>query len=209
MRPAPCPPAPRGSRAAWPMPCSLADALPLAADTPPEAAPPDGESFSAVAPQPPLIAPPPVEPGPAPPSPPAGCSNGEATPPPQGLFPERPPPPVPGWFDIARPETPGGKVLDRVERPSLVEDRPASDETANQRRRVPLPEAVRCFDRGLSLLQDKLFAAALEEWERAAVLDPDNRMYQVNLKRLRQRVSNPTSPNPRSVVHEHEKRESQ
>ncbi len=116
--------------------------------------------------------------------------------------------PTPGWFDISRPETPAVKVLDRPEPASRVEP-PASDESLNQRRRVPLPEAARCFDRGLSLLRDKLFAAALEEWERAAVLDPDNRMYQVNLKRLRQRVSNPTSPNPRSVVHEHEKRESQ
>jgi serine/threonine protein kinase len=185
----------------------LADALPMAADTPPEPPPPDSESFSAVAPQPPLIAPPPVEPASA--IPPSWLFERRTTTAAEGLFPERPTPSVPGWFDIARPETQGGKVLDRVDRPSLVEDVRASDETANQRRRVPLPEAVRCFDRGLSLLQDKLFAAALEEWERAAVLDPDNRMYQVNLKRLRQRVSNPTSPNPRSVLNEHEKRESQ
>jgi hypothetical protein len=123
-----------------------------------------------------------------------------------GQFPERPASQVPGWFDIARPATPGAKALDRPEPPSLLER--ASEESASERRRVTMPEAVRCFDRGLSLLQDKLFAAALEEWERAAVLDPDNRMYQVNVKRLRQRVSNPTSLNPRSV-HEHEKRESQ
>jgi hypothetical protein len=179
----------------------------MAADTPPETMLPDSESFSAVAPQPPLIAPPPVEPASAT-IPPSWLFERRSTTAAEGLFPERPTPSVPGWFDIARPETQGGKVLDRVERPSLVEERQASDETANLRRRVPLPEAVRCFDRGLSLLQDKLFAAALEEWERAAVLDPDNRMYQVNVKRLRQRVSNPTSLNPRSV-HEHEKRESQ
>jgi serine/threonine protein kinase len=199
----------------------LADTLPLADEMLPTPGP-EIESFSAVAPQPPLIAPAPREELAAPEAPEPATGDPDPSPtsaiPPSwlferripaavdGLFPERPASQVPGWFDIARPATPGAKALDRPEPPSLLER--ASEESANERRRVTMPEAVRCFDRGLSLLQDKLFAAALEEWERAAVLDPDNRMYQVNVKRLRQRVSNPTSLNPRSV-HEHEKRESQ
>ena len=52
-----------------------------------------------------------------------------------------------------------------------------------------MSEAVRAFDRGLELLQQKLYAAALEEWERVFALEPSNRTYQVNLKRLRERAA--------------------
>jgi tRNA A-37 threonylcarbamoyl transferase component Bud32 len=53
------------------------------------------------------------------------------------------------------------------------------------RRKSTLPESVGCFDRGLALLADKQYLRAQAEWERACELDPGNRMYQTNLKRLR------------------------
>lgn len=45
--------------------------------------------------------------------------------------------------------------------------------------------AVEHFERGLEAVQAKRYAEALPEWERAAALEPDNRMYQHNLARLR------------------------
>jgi eukaryotic-like serine/threonine-protein kinase len=102
-----------------------------------------------------------------------------------------------GCFDIRRLDRPAHN-FDDDERPAPVTtgfasrplpapfDRPSPPPPV--RRRPPVPEAVRCFDRGLSLLQDKLYAAALAEWEKAVELDGDNRMYQVNVKRLRERM---------------------
>jgi serine/threonine protein kinase len=53
---------------------------------------------------------------------------------------------------------------------------------------VPPPEAARCFDRGLAYLGSKDYDLALPEWERACQLEPENRTYQTNLKRLRARM---------------------
>ncbi len=59
---------------------------------------------------------------------------------------------------------------------------------APEDRRTPRQlEAARCFDRGLAFLTDKQYGLALDEWERAIELDPYNRTYQTNLKRLRAR----------------------
>jgi serine/threonine protein kinase len=57
-----------------------------------------------------------------------------------------------------------------------------------ERRALPDPEAVRFFDQGLAFLADKQYQLALDAWERALELDPNNRMYQTNLKRLRARL---------------------
>ena len=138
---------------------------------------------------------------PAPATPPAAA----------GFFPERAPAKPAGWFDIKRAgeesppptESPGLHQLSALSahQPSspppllMREPSPSGDE----RRRPPIPEAARLFDRGLSLLSDKLYSAALEEWERACALEPENRMYQVNLKRLRERVFSRDQP-------EHEER---
>jgi serine/threonine protein kinase len=46
------------------------------------------------------------------------------------------------------------------------------------------PRAVRCFDRGLAYLAEKRYGLALAEWEEACALDPENRTYRTNLKRL-------------------------
>ena len=53
---------------------------------------------------------------------------------------------------------------------------------------TPSSEAASCFDRGLSYLGTKDYDLALPEWERACQLEPDNRTYQTNLKRLRARM---------------------
>jgi len=45
--------------------------------------------------------------------------------------------------------------------------------------------AVEHFERGLEAVQAKRYADALPEWERTVALEPDNRMYQHNLARLR------------------------
>ncbi len=49
----------------------------------------------------------------------------------------------------------------------------------------PRAQAVACFDRGLSLIAQKMYQAASAEWERACALDPENRTYQADLNRLK------------------------
>lgn len=44
--------------------------------------------------------------------------------------------------------------------------------------------AAELFERGLMAVRDKRYAEALPEWQQAAALDPDNRIYQHNLLRL-------------------------
>lgn len=53
----------------------------------------------------------------------------------------------------------------------------------------PIEEATRRFDHGLRLLRAGQEKEALKEWERAAELDPANRDYEFNIKRLRKRMS--------------------
>jgi serine/threonine-protein kinase len=65
---------------------------------------------------------------------------------------------------------------------------PAPVPAAPPDRRTSSP-AVRCFDRGLELLGAKLHELALAEWEEACRLDPGNRLYQTNLKRLRAQIA--------------------
>jgi hypothetical protein len=48
---------------------------------------------------------------------------------------------------------------------------------------------VQRFDRGLELLGAKLYELALAEWEEACRLEPENRLYQTNLKRLRAQLA--------------------
>jgi hypothetical protein len=49
--------------------------------------------------------------------------------------------------------------------------------------------ATLAFQAGLELVQDKNYAGALAEWERAIDCDPGNRLYQANLRRLRELIS--------------------
>lgn len=47
--------------------------------------------------------------------------------------------------------------------------------------------AANSFQRGMELVLGKHYDAAVQEWERALELDPNNRIYQVNLRRLHER----------------------
>jgi CheY-like chemotaxis protein len=51
---------------------------------------------------------------------------------------------------------------------------------------TPQQRAAESFERGMQLAQEKRYDEALDEWERAAALVPDNRTYQFNLRRLRE-----------------------
>jgi serine/threonine-protein kinase len=83
------------------------------------------------------------------------------------------------WFDIRRfPARDDDRAADRA-RPS---DAPAGS------------TASRHFDRGLALVAAKNYDEALQEWEAACALEPGNRTYQVNLKRLRERVARKAHP---------------
>jgi CheY-like chemotaxis protein len=53
----------------------------------------------------------------------------------------------------------------------------------------PRGRAAKSFQRGLELVREKEYEAARGEWERALELDPDNRSYQSNLRRLRELMS--------------------
>ena len=49
-------------------------------------------------------------------------------------------------------------------------------------------------NRGLLYVADKKYDLALEQWERARELDPDNRLYRSNLRRLRAQVAGRDRP---------------
>jgi hypothetical protein len=51
----------------------------------------------------------------------------------------------------------------------------------------PKRVAANSFQRGMELVLSKRYEAAVQEWERALELDPSNRIYQVNLRRLHER----------------------
>jgi hypothetical protein len=49
---------------------------------------------------------------------------------------------------------------------------------------------VELFDRGLELRSAGHHGAALDAWERALRLAPDNRVYRANVNRLREQLAN-------------------
>jgi hypothetical protein len=54
----------------------------------------------------------------------------------------------------------------------------------------PAPAAVAAFETGLDLIRSRDYAGAQAALERALQLDPQNRVYRSNLKRLRDRLEN-------------------
>lgn len=56
--------------------------------------------------------------------------------------------------------------------------------------------AAQSFQRGMELVLSKRYDAAVQEWERALELDPSNRIYQVNLRRLHERRRGAVSGGP-------------
>jgi serine/threonine-protein kinase len=53
----------------------------------------------------------------------------------------------------------------------------------------PLEQAVEFFDRGVALRTENRYAEALESWELALALAPDNQLYEANVKRLREELA--------------------
>jgi hypothetical protein len=99
----------------------------------------------------------------------------------------------PAWFtQTASAPTGASADVFSVRRPALAETPPANDARACSFRPDD-HEAARCFDRGFALVSQKRFDEGLRHWERALELDPDNRTYQTNLKRLRERISRESS----------------
>ncbi len=74
--------------------------------------------------------------------------------------------------------------------------RPVEDQTRRVNLSVPaeafprpLPGAVDLFDRGLELRAEGRHGEALDAWEKALALAPENRLYQFHLRRLRAQLS--------------------
>jgi serine/threonine protein kinase len=107
--------------------------------------------------------------------------------------PRRPPPTepsLPHW-------SPPGNLFDRVfgagprgGAPDVCGWRRTPRPPAPDGARAPLQQAVELFDRGLELRAAGRYGQALEAWERALALAPDNRVYQANVIRLREQLEN-------------------
>ena len=104
-----------------------------------------------------------------------------------GLAPSRPPPAkappappsaVPPPVSIfAAPAAPSGTAV-RGWRTTAVARSPEAERSARER-------AVEMFDRGLEMRGAGRYGEALDAWEKALALAPDNRIYQTNVQRLR------------------------
>lgn len=109
-------------------------------------------------------------------------------------FAERPdgPPPLPAIPSRARanivpPTSPlfGGPSGTA---PGLLGWRRTPDQPPHDSHREPLQRAVELFDRGIELRVAGRYGEALQAWERAAALAPENRVYQSNVARLREQL---------------------
>ena len=67
---------------------------------------------------------------------------------------------------------------------------PAVERSARER-------AVEMFDRGVALRGGGRYGEALDSWEKALALAPDNRIYQANVQRLRERSRSAACPDAR------------
>jgi CheY-like chemotaxis protein len=75
--------------------------------------------------------------------------------------------------------------------------RPAEADVFGAQRKdleTPGQRAAEYFQRGLELVREGRHADAIREWEEAATLDPQNRTYQSNLRRLRERIRRSDDP---------------
>jgi CheY-like chemotaxis protein len=80
-------------------------------------------------------------------------------------------------------------VFDRARRPN-----PESEERPDPPLHWSPPDrASQSFDRGMDLLRRKDLHGALIEWQRAVELEPENRTYRANLRRLERLVEEPES----------------
>ncbi len=63
---------------------------------------------------------------------------------------------------------------------------PAGSRVPTAPGRSAVEQAMEFFDRGVAFRKQELFAEALESWELALALAPENRVYQASLRRLRE-----------------------
>jgi serine/threonine protein kinase len=109
--------------------------------------------------------------------------------------PPTPPPPEPRKPDPSAPHwSPPGQLFERVfggpsgTAPGLLGWRRTSERPPHASHGSPLHRAVELFDRGIALRKEGRYGEALDAWERAAALAPDNRVYQTNVARLREQL---------------------
>jgi eukaryotic-like serine/threonine-protein kinase len=127
-----------------------------------------------------------VEPPPLPAIPSRARASGPppVAPPPQ---PRAPDPSAPHW-------SAPGQLFERVfggpggAAPGVLGWRRTPEQPPHDSHRAPLQRAVELFDRGIELRVSGRYGEALQAWERAAALAPENRVYQSNVGRLREQL---------------------
>jgi len=105
------------------------------------------------------------------------------------------PPPQARTADPSAPHwsTPG-QLFERVfggpggAAPGLLGWRRTPEQPPHDSHRSALQRAVELFDRGIELRAGGRYGEALQAWERAATLAPENRVYQSNVARLREQL---------------------
>jgi len=105
------------------------------------------------------------------------------------------PPPQARSADPSAPHwSPPGQLFERVfggpsgTAPALLGWRRTPEQPPDESHRSPLQRAVELFDRGIALRVAGLYGEALQAWERAAALAPENRVYRANVARLREQL---------------------
>ena len=99
----------------------------------------------------------------------------------------RPEPSAPHW-------SAPGQLFDRVfggpsgTAPGVLGWRRTPEQPPHDSHRSPLQRAVELFDRGIELRVAGRYGEALQAWERAAALAPENRVYRSNVARLREQL---------------------
>ena len=72
--------------------------------------------------------------------------------------------------------------------PGLLGWRRTPEQPPHDSHRSPRQRAVELFDRGIELRVAGRYGEALQAWERAAALAPENRVYRSNVARLREQL---------------------
>jgi serine/threonine protein kinase len=105
------------------------------------------------------------------------------------------PPPQPRRADPSAPHwSQPGQLFERVfggpsgTAPGLLGWRRTPEQPPHDSHRSPLQRAVELFDRGIELRVAGRYGEALQAWERAAALAPENRVYRSNVARLREQL---------------------
>jgi serine/threonine protein kinase len=105
------------------------------------------------------------------------------------------PPPQARTADPSAPHwSAPGQLFERVfggpggAAPGLLGWRRTPEQPPHDSHRSALQRAVELFDRGIELRAGGRYGEALQAWERAATLAPENRVYQSNVARLREQL---------------------